>query len=106
MNLDILLTQYAALDHQIKILTTQRDALKAAITERLPENGFEHDGVKAAWARGRVNNKAIEANYPSADYPQFYKHTTILDMESVKRHISDADLDKYRDKNTVRITIA
>lgn len=102
MNLDILLDQYAALDHHISILTSQKDALKAAITEQLPEQGHTANGVKAMWARGRVNNKAIEKNYPAAKHPELYKRT--LDATAVKKYIPEVELDEYRGEPSVRIT--
>lgn len=102
MNLDILLDQYAVLDHQISILTSQKDALKAAITEQLPEQGHTANGVKAMWARGRVNNKAIEKSYPAAKHPELYKQ--ILDAAAVKKHIPEVELDEYRSEPSVRIT--
>lgn len=102
MNLDILLDQYAALDHHISMLTSQKDALKAAITEQLPKQGYIANGVKAAWARGRVNNKAIEKNYPAATHPELYKQT--LDTTAVKKHIPEVELDEYRSEPSVRIT--
>lgn len=105
MNLSILLETYRANQTQIEQLTEQQKAIKQVLTENLKEGEtLEHDGIKTAWTRPRVNNRLLEQAFPQADYPQLYKPT--IDSKAVAKHVAPDVLDQYRDgQPTLRISL-
>lgn len=101
-----LVAERASLKADVEHINDRIAQIDAQLIDRLGVGTHSVDGTKVEIREySRMNNAALEAAYPAAQYPDLYTTKTALNSDAVKRQFAPAALEQFKTRGAKSVVI-